>query len=464
MALSITFIKASKQLKAVVNIIGGGLAGSEASWQLAERGFSVNLYEMRPQKTTGAHTSNRLAELVCSNSLGSKLPDRASGVLQAELKLLRSLLLQCAEETAVPAGGAMAVDRDMFAARVTDTIQNHPNIHVIREEVKAIPTGPTIIATGPLTAERLTQEIAQLTGQHHLYFYDAIAPIVTAESIDMNVIFAASRYGRGEGDEGDYLNCPMDQNEYARFITAIRNAPLADLRNFEHEDPHFFEGCLPIEQLVARGDNTLAFGPMRPVGLHDPRTGKRPHAVVQLRRDNLAGSLYNIVGFQTNIRWGEQEKILRLIPGLEQAEFVRVGQMHRNTFINSPTLLNPTMQFRKRDDLFFAGQIMGVEGYVGNVATGLVAAINIARYIEGKNLWVLPQTTMLGALCHYVTHADPKYFQPMKANFGIMPDLVPPIKNKRDRYIAYANRAIEELKIAMDSLSDPYLQSVPEYL
>lgn len=451
-------------MKAVINIIGGGLAGSEAAWQLAERGFSINLYEMRPHKTTGAHTSNRLAELVCSNSLGSKLPDRASGVLQAELKVLRSLLLQCAEETAVPAGGAMAVDRDMFAARVTDTIQNHPNIHVIREEVKLIPTGPTIIATGPLTAEQLTQEIVQLTGQHHLYFYDAIAPIVIAESIDMNVAFTASRYGRGEGDEGDYLNCPMDQDEYMRFITAIRNAPLAELREFERENPHFFEGCLPIEQLVARGDDTLAFGPMRPVGLRDPRTGKRPHAVVQLRRDNLAGSLYNIVGFQTNIRWGEQEKILRLIPGLEQAEFVRVGQMHRNTFINSPTLLNPTMQFRKRDDLFFAGQIMGVEGYVGNVATGLVAAINIARHVEGQNLWVPPQTTMLGALCHYVTHADPKYFQPMKANFGIMPDLVPPIKNKRERYMAYANRAIQDLKTAINSLSDPYLQSVPEYL
>ncbi|MBZ0282767.1 MAG: methylenetetrahydrofolate--tRNA-(uracil(54)-C(5))-methyltransferase (FADH(2)-oxidizing) TrmFO [Anaerolineae bacterium] len=447
-----------------VSVIGGGLAGSEAAWQLAERGFKVNLYEMRPHKTTGAHTSNRLAELVCSNSLGSKLPDRASGVLQTELRLLRSLLLQCAEETAVPAGGAMAVDRELFAERVTGIIQKHPNIRVIREEVKSIPDHATVIATGPLTAEHLAQEIALLSGQQHLYFYDAIAPIVTAESIDMTVAFAASRYGRGDGDEGDYLNCPMNKEEYMRFVESIRNAPLADLRDFEREDPHFFEGCLPIEQLAARGDDTLAYGPMRPVGLHDPRTGKRPHAVVQLRRDNLAGSLYNIVGFQTNIRWGEQENILRLIPGLEQAEFVRVGQMHRNTFINSPTLLYPTMQFRKRENLFFAGQITGVEGYVGNVATGLVAAINLARHLDGKPLWTLPQTSMLGALCHYVTHAEPQYFQPMKANFGIMPELVPPIKNKRDRYTGYAKRALNDLKDAINNLSDPYLQSIPEYL
>lgn len=451
-------------MKKVVSVIGGGLAGSEAAWQLAERGFTVNLYEMRPQKTTGAHTSNRLAELVCSNSLGSKLPNRASGVLQAELKMLRSLLLQCAEETAVPAGGAMAVDRELFAAKVTEAIHNHPNIQVIREEVKSIPDGPTIIATGPLTSESLAQEIATLSGQKHLYFYDAIAPIVTAESIDMSIAFTASRYDRGEGDEGDYINCPMNREEYTRFVEAIRNAPLADLRDFEREDPHFFEGCLPIEQLATRGDDTLAYGPMRPVGLHDPRTGKRPHAIVQLRRDNLAGSLYNIVGFQTNIRWGEQEKILRLIPGLENAEFVRVGQMHRNTFLNSPTLLNPTMQFRTRNDLFFGGQITGVEGYVGNVATGLVASINLARYLEGKELWILPQTSMLGALCHYVTHAEPEYFQPMKANFGIMPDLVPHIKNKRERYTGYASRALQDLKDALTALSDPYLQSTPEYL
>ncbi|MCA0453040.1 MAG: methylenetetrahydrofolate--tRNA-(uracil(54)-C(5))-methyltransferase (FADH(2)-oxidizing) TrmFO [Chloroflexi bacterium] len=443
-----------------VKVIGGGLAGSEAAWQLAERGFNVELYEMRPHRTTGAHVSNRLSELVCSNSLGSKLPDRATGVLQNELKILGSLLLQCAEETSVPAGGALAVDREAFAGLVTSKLENHDNIKIIREEVTAIPDTPTIIATGPLTAPALASEIARLTGQEYLYFYDAIAPIVTAESIDMSVAFTASRYDRGDVDDGDYINCPMNKEEYSAFIQAIRSATTADLRDFEREDPHFFEGCLPIEQLASRGDDTLAFGPMRPVGLRDPRTGKRPHAVVQLRRDNLAGSLYNIVGFQTNIKWGEQEQILRLIPGLANAEFVRMGQMHRNTFINSPTLLNPTMQHRQKSTLFFGGQITGVEGYVGNVATGLVAAINLTRTLNGKTDFVLPIDTMIGALCHYVTHAEPEYFQPMKANFGIMPDLDTPIKDKRLRYTAYANRALSSLRTAIEQLDDSYLQSL----
>lgn len=436
-------------------IIGGGLAGSEAAWQLAERGFHIKLYEMRPNKTTGAHVSDRLAELVCSNSLGSKLRDRASGLLQTELGLLRSKLLMCAEQAAVPAGGALAVDREVFSDLVTAEVKSHPNVTLIREEVTQVPDAPTIIATGPLTSSALAASIASLTGQEYLYFYDALAPIVTAESINMEVAFRASRYDRGDDD---YINCPLNKDEYQRFIEALRSAEKAELRDFEQEDPRFFEGCLPIEQLAVRGEDALAYGPMRPVGLRDPRTGQRPHAVVQLRRDNIAGSLYNLVGFQTNIKWGQQEEVLRLIPGLENAEFVRMGQMHRNTFINSPTLLHPTMAFRQRPDLFFAGQITGVEGYVGNIATGLVAALNMARHLQGKPGWVLPETSMLGALCHYVTHADPKHFQPMKANFGILPDLPERVKSKRDRYGAYADRAIDALNVSINGLEDSYLE------
>ena len=447
-----------------VTVIGGGLAGSEAAWQLAQRGFAVNLFEMRPQRTTGAHVTNRLGELVCSNSLGSKLPDRASGLLQSEAKRLRSLLMECAEQAALPAGGALAVDREVFAENVTTIIQEHPNIRVIREEAYQIPDGPTIIATGPLTSPDLAQDIARLTGEQYLYFYDAIAPIVTADSINMEIAFFGNRYGRGEQEDGDYINCPMNAEEYARFVTALLNAERAALRDFELEDPNFFEGCMPIEHLAARGHDTLAFGPMRPIGLLDPRTGKRPHAVVQLRRDNLAGSLYNLVGFQTNIRWGQQEDILRLIPGLENAEFIRMGQMHRNTFINAPTLLEPTMRYRHRSDLFFAGQITGVEGYVGNLATGIIAAINMAQHLSGKSDWVLPNTTMLGALCHYVTHAEPEHFQPMKANFGILPDLEQRIKNKRERYGAYAQRALTDLEQAVNELEDPYLKPISENL
>lgn len=441
-----------------VTVIGGGLAGSEAAWQLAERGFSVSLYEMRPQRTTGAHVSNRLGELVCSNSLGSKLRDRASGLLQHEMQLLGSKLLECANEAAVPAGGALAVDRERFAELVTGSLEAHPNITIIREEVEQIPNGPSIIATGPLTAPTLAKEIARLSGEEYLYFYDAISPIVTLESIDMSIAFYANRYDRGDSDEGDYINCPMNAEEYQRFVTALLNAETAELRDFEREDANFFERCLPIEQLASRGEDSLAYGPMRPVGLRDPRTGQRPHAVVQLRRDNIAGSLYNIVGFQTNIRWGQQKDILQLIPGLENAEFVRMGQMHRNTFVNSPKLLKPTMQFRTRDDLYFGGQITGVEGYVGNVATGLVAAVNLSRQLEGKPEWVLPATTMLGALCHYVTHAEPKYFQPMKANFGILPELPKRVKNKRDRYAAYADRALADMQGSIATLNDAYFE------
>jgi methylenetetrahydrofolate--tRNA-(uracil-5-)-methyltransferase len=443
-----------------VHVIGGGLAGSEAAWQLAERGFDVTLYEMRPRKTTGAHVSDRLGELVCSNSLGSKLRDRASGLLKVELDMLRSLLLDSAERSAVPAGGALAVDREQFAQTVTEAINNHPRITLVREEVTRIPDEPTIIATGPLTSPALAAEISKLTGEDYLYFYDAIAPIVSYETINMDVAFRASRFGRGDEEAGDYINCPMDKAEYDRFIDALIQAERAELRDFEREDPRFFEGCLPIEQLAARGRDTLAFGPMRPIGLKDPRTGKRPHAVVQLRRDNAAGSLYNIVGFQTNIKWGQQEQVLRLIPGLENAEFVRMGQMHRNTFINSPALLHPTMAFRQRADLFFAGQIVGVEGYMGNIATGLVAAVNMARHLNGESAWVLPPTTMLGALCHYITHAEPKHFQPMKANFGILPELDDKIKQKRDRANAYVDRALEDLQGSLATLQDPYLAHI----
>jgi methylenetetrahydrofolate--tRNA-(uracil-5-)-methyltransferase len=444
-----------------VIVIGGGLAGSEAAWQLAERGYSTRLYEMRPEMKTGAHVSNKLSELVCSNSLGSRLPDRATGLLQHELKMLRSLLLDAAHQSAVPAGGALAVDREMFAEIVTTTLEEHPNITVIREEVQQIPTdNPVIVASGPLTSPALTKDIIKLTGQEHLYFYDAISPIVEADSINMEIAFRANRYDRGETEEGDYINCPMNEEQYQHFVQALREAEVIELRDFERDDPNFFEGCVPIEQLAQRGEDTLAYGPMRPVGLTDPRTGRWTHAVVQLRRDNLIGSLYNIVGFQTNIRWGEQREILRMIPGLENAMFARFGQMHRNTFINSPTLLHPTMQFRQRDDLYFAGQITGMEGYMGNVASGLIAALNLARKLGGQDDWIAPQTTMLGALCHYVTHAEAKEFQPMKANFGIIPELAKRVRKRRERKQAYSERAISDMQKSITAMNDPFLVDV----
>ncbi|MEA3280732.1 MAG: methylenetetrahydrofolate--tRNA-(uracil(54)-C(5))-methyltransferase (FADH(2)-oxidizing) TrmFO, partial [Thermodesulfobacteriota bacterium] len=396
-----------------ITIVGGGLAGSEAAWQAAERGASVTLYEMRPHKMTPAHVSGRLAELVCSNSLGSDLPDRANGLLKNELRYLRSLVLACADEARVPAGGALAVDRELFAAEVTRRVEAHPRISVAREEATTIPHGPAIIASGPLTSDALARAIAALTGQEHLYFYDALAPIVAADSIDMSIAFRASRYGKGGAD---YINCPLTEGDYVRFVEALVAAERIPLRQFEQEDAHFFEGCLAVEVMAARGRDTLAFGPLRPVGLTDPRAGKRPHAVVQLRQDNLAGTLYNLVGFQTNLRYGEQERVFRLIPGLERAEFARFGHMHRNTFINAPLLLEPTMAFRAHPGLFFAGQITGVEGYVGSVGSGWVAGVNAARFALDEKPLVLPPATMLGALCHYVSRAEPKSFQPMKAN------------------------------------------------
>ena len=441
-------------------VIGGGLAGTESAWQAAERGLKVQLYEMRPVLQTGAHQTRDLAELVCSNSLGSNLPDRASGVLKNEMRILGSMLLECAERASLPAGGALAVDRELFARLVTKRIQNHPNIAILREEVKEIPTTSTIIASGPLTSPALSRSIAALSGEEHLFFFDAIAPVIHADSINMSIAFRASRYGTGEQDEGDYINCPFTKEEYYTFVDALVGAERIELRSFEDaiksgvKAGHFFEGCLPIEIIAGRGIDSLAFGPMRPVGIRDPRTGKRPYAVVQLRQDNLAGSLYNIVGFQTNLKFPEQRRVLRLIPGLENAEFLRYGQMHRNTFIASPKLLRPTLQHVTRNDLFFAGQITGVEGYMGNIATGLLAGINAARLLHQEELISLPPTTMLGALCHYVTHAALKDFQPMKANFGILPPLALSSKvGKRERGKAYAERALADLTLALNEIN-----------
>lgn len=435
-----------------LTIIGGGLAGSEAAWQAAERGLSVRLYEMRPHMSTGAHETSDLAELVCSNSLGSNLPDRASGVLKNELRRLGSMLLECAEASALPAGQALAVDRVGFARRVTERIESHPRIQIIREEVTEIPDGSVIVASGPLTSERLSGSIATLNGEGHLFFFDAIAPIVDAHTINMDVAFRASRYHTGEQDEGDYINCPFDRMQYEAFVSALASAERIELRAFEEairggvKAGTFFEGCLPVEIIAGRGSESLAFGPMRPVGIRD-RNGKRPHAVVQLRQDNLAGDLYNLVGFQTNLKFPEQRRVFRMIPGLENAEFVRYGQMHRNTFIASPKMLRPTLQHNTRDDLFFAGQITGVEGYMGNIATGLLAGWNASRLLAGQTPLALPPTTMLGALCHYVTHADLRDFQPMKANFGILPPLFNAEKlHKRDRARANAERALNDLE------------------
>lgn len=435
-------------------IVGGGLAGCEAAWQAACRGCKVRLYEMRPGVQTGAHQSPYLAELVCSNSLGSNLPDRAAGVLKDELRALNSLLIQCADMTAVPAGSALAVDRELFARTVTDKIEQHPNIEVIREEVRKIPSSTAIIASGPLTSPALASSIQNLTGFEQIYFYDALAPIVTRESIDMDIAYQASRYEREHGESGDYLNCPMNKDEYYRFVDELLAAERINLHEFEAEihtgvkagAKAYFEGCLPVEVIATRGKDALAYGPLRPVGLSDHRTGIHSYAVVQLRQDNLAKTLYNLVGFQTNLKFTEQKRVFRMIPGLENVEFARYGQMHRNTFIFSPGLLYATLQFKGRASLFFAGQITGVEGYVGNLATGYLAGWNAANFILGEPLVELPVTTIIGALCYYITHAEARDFQPMKANFGIVPDLEENIRGKRLRAAAYASRSRMELQ------------------
>ncbi len=444
-----------KMIKPDLTLVGGGLSGSEAAWQAAQRGLLVHIYEMRPIKSTGAHLTSDLGELICSNSFGSNLPDRASGVLKNELRILGSLLLDCAQKTALPAGNALAVDREAFSKQVTARLTSHPNIRIVRQEIVEIPFGPAIIASGPLTSGRLSVAIAGLTGENQLYFFDAIAPIVTAESVNMEIAFRASRYGEGENEGGDYVNCPFTTDEYNSFEQILLSGKRIPLQSFETEieqgvnagKQQYFEGCLPVEIIARRGHKALAFGPMRPTGLVDPRTGRWPQANVQLRQDNLAGSLYNLVGFQTNLTYPEQKRIFRMIPGLEKAEFVRYGQMHRNTFLAAPCTLLPTLQFRDRADLFFAGQITGVEGYMGNIATGLLAGINAAHLLHGEAPVVFPETCMLGALSHYITHAAMRDFQPMKANFGILPPLLSDKRiDRRERARQFVERSQADLE------------------
>lgn len=424
-----------------INVVGAGLAGSEAAWQIAERGIAVHLYEMRPVKQTPAHHTDKFAELVCSNSLRGNSLTNAVGVLKEEMRRLDSVIIRSADRCSVPAGGALAVDRHEFAQAVTEAVREHPNVTVFTEEIQTIPDGPTVIATGPLTSKALSEQLKQLTGEEYLYFYDAAAPIIETDSINMDKVYLKSRYDKGEAA---YLNCPMTEEEFDRFYEALISAETVPLKEFEKEV--FFEGCMPVEVMAKRGKKTLLFGPMKPVGLEDPKTGKRPYAVVQLRQDNQSGTLYNIVGFQTHLKWGPQKEVIQLIPGLENAEIVRYGVMHRNTFINSPNLLKPTYQYKKREDLFFAGQITGVEGYVESAAAGLVAGLNAARLVQSKELVVFPDTTMLGSMANYITTANSKNFQPMNANFGLLPPLDTRIKDKKTRYETLAGRALESIQ------------------
>ncbi|MCB2203080.1 methylenetetrahydrofolate--tRNA-(uracil(54)-C(5))-methyltransferase (FADH(2)-oxidizing) TrmFO [bacterium] len=438
-----------------LKIIGGGLAGCEAAWQAANRGIEIELFEMRPEKTTGAHRTGDLAELVCSNSLGSDRPNRASGLLKAELRRLGSLLIDCADASSLPAGGALAVDRETFSRQIQEKLEAHPNIRIVREEVTGIPDSPAILASGPLTSPALSEAIAAFTGEDQLYFYDAIAPIVRRDSIDMSIAFRANRYGDMDGEEeGDYLNCPMDVRQYRAFREALLGAERIPLRTFESEIDsgvkagwdHFFQGCQPVEVIAGRGEKSLAFGPMRPVGLTDPRTGRWPFAAVQLRQDNLAGDYYNLVGFQTNLTYGEQARVFRMIPGLENAVFERYGQMHRNTFIASPAVLDETHAFKAQPGLFVAGQLAGVEGYAGNIASGLLAGINAANLMQGKAPLALPLTTMTGALLHYIVHAELENFQPTKAMFGLLPKPDDGVRrSKRQRFDLYSERSLEDL-------------------
>ncbi|HFJ9246391.1 FADH(2)-oxidizing methylenetetrahydrofolate--tRNA-(uracil(54)-C(5))-methyltransferase TrmFO [Bacillus anthracis] len=425
----------------VVKVIGAGLAGSEAAYQIAKRGVQVRLYEMRPVRQTPAHHTDKFAELVCSNSLRANTLTNAVGVIKEEMRLMDSVIIRAADECSVPAGGALAVDRHEFAAKVTEYVKNHPNVTVMNEEITEIPEGPTIIATGPLTSPDLSAQLKELTGEDYFYFYDAAAPIVEKDSIDMNKVYLKSRYDKGEAA---YLNCPMTEEEFDRFYEALIAAETVPLKEFEKEI--FFEGCMPVEVMASRGRQTLVFGPMKPVGLEDPKTGKTPYAVVQLRQDDAAGTLYNIVGFQTHLKWGPQKEVLQLIPGLENAEIVRYGVMHRNTFINSPNLLRPTYQYKQRDDLFFAGQMTGVEGYVESAASGLLAGINAARLVKGEEPVVLPPVTAMGSMANYITATNAKNFQPMNANFGLFAPLEKKIKKKAERNEAYATRALETIR------------------
>lgn len=425
-----------------VIILGAGLAGSEAAWQLAEAGIDVELYEMRPKVMTPAHHTALFAELVCSNSLRGAAIENAVGLLKEEMRTLNSLIMKAADAHCVPAGGALAVDRNDFSEMITNTLCNHPRITVSHAEVLEIPSGrPLIIATGPLTSPGLSTAIAGLTGNEYLYFYDAAAPIVTADSLNMKIIYRASRYGKGDDD---YLNCPMTKAQYELFYQEITCAQTAPVKNFEKLV--VFEGCMPIETMATRGIDTMRFGPMKPVGLRHPETGEMPYAVVQLRQDNRSATLYNLVGFQTHLQWPEQQRVFRLIPGLENADFVRYGVMHRNTFINSPKILQPTLQMKEQPQIFFAGQITGVEGYVESAASGLVAGINASRLLQGRKPQVFPEQTAHGALCHYITQADSAHFQPMNINFGLLPPLEHKIKDKKVKNQTIANRALAALQ------------------
>jgi methylenetetrahydrofolate--tRNA-(uracil-5-)-methyltransferase len=423
-----------------VHIVGGGLAGVEAAYQLARRGVAVELFEMRPHRMTEAHATGDLGELVCSNSLRSVSLTAPAGLLKEEMRRLDSLVIGVAEKHRVPAGSALAVDRELFACALTRFVEALPNVRIHRQEVETIPSGSVILATGPLTSPRLSQQLASLLGTQHLYFYDAISPIVTAESIDLNVVFRASRYGR-DGD--DYLNLPLTREAYNRFIDALLSAERVPTHHFERFVP--FEGCMPIEEMADRGRETLAFGPMRAMGLIDPRSGKRPHAVVQLRQENREKTLYNLVGFQTKMTYPEQRRVFAMIPGLEKAEFVRLGSLHRNTFINSPQHLLPTLQWRQRPDLFFAGQMTGVEGYIESAATGLLAGVNAAMIVAAKPPIVPPPTTALGALLRYITDQERKHFQPMNVNFGLLPPPVEPVRGKVKKEIM-ARRALVDME------------------
>lgn len=426
--------------KQVVNIVGAGLTGSEAAYQLAKRGVKVRLYEMRPVKLTPAHKTGGFAELVCTNSFRSNSLENAVGILKEEMRTLDSLIMKVADQTQVPAGGALAVDREAFSQQVTEILNQMENIEIITEEVTAIPDGLTLIATGPLTSDPLSEAVKEFFGEDYYYFFDAAAPIIDADSIDHSIVYLKSRYDKGEAA---YLNCPMTKEQYEAFYQALIEAETVELKEFEKEI--YFEGCMPVEAIAKRGPQTLLYGPLKPVGLEDPKTGETPYAVVQLRQDNAAGTMFNMVGFQTNLKFPEQRRVFRMIPGLENAEFLRYGVMHRNSFINSPKVLKPTYQSKKRDDLFFAGQMTGVEGYVESAASGIIAAINLSRMANGEEPIEFPRETIIGSMAYYITHTDPNYFQPMNANFGLLPQLDFKHK-KKDRKRLYAERALKTLE------------------
>lgn len=426
-----------------INVIGAGLAGVEAANTIASKGIKVHLYEMKPLMFSAAHKSELMAELICSNSLKASRINSAAGLLKEEMRRLGSLLLKCADSCSVPAGGALAVDRDIFSQLATESIRNNSNITIINEEVTEIPDDAiTIIATGPLTSDLFAEKISELS-DGFLSFFDAAAPIVSAESLDMNRCFKASRYGKGSDD---YINCPMNKEEYENFVAELVKAERAPVHEFDVMNPKVYEGCMPVEVMAQRGEGTLRFGPLKPVGLINPATGHRPWAVVQLRTENADNSLYNLVGFQTNLKFGEQKRVFSMIPGLENAEFVRYGVMHRNTFLNSPKLLNGDFSLRNKPNIFFAGQITGVEGYMESAASGIMAGLNAVNRFLGNNTIVLPETTMIGALSHYISESVAKDFQPMGANFGVLPAIEPHIRDKQERYTALSNRALNDLQ------------------